>query len=191
MHIDLPIHQATADDELLNAVDTFDLHHQAVIAHVEHFQQSLAGNASFLHAREERVAAEIIHPVHVQLARDQLVQEMLRVLVLEDCDGYIQGFSVLGGLLFCKIFVDALHHQERYILVCHAIDDGMLEDMREGSVSDIVQEDRYHRAGLFLFGDCHTFLPERIDRLLHQVHRAQRVTETAVHRARIDQIGQA
>ena len=96
VQINLPVHQAACHKEFLHRVDTLHLYHQFVIAYVQHLKQAFAGHTSFLYAGEETVTAEIVHAVHVQLAGNELVEEMFRVLVLEDRDRGIERLLALG-----------------------------------------------------------------------------------------------
>ena len=53
-----------------------------------------------------------------------------------------------------------------------------------------MQQNSYQRAGGFLLANVNALPAKRTYRLAHQVHRPQRVGETAVHGAGIDQIGE-
>ena len=107
---------------------------------------------------------------------------MFGIFVLEDRDRRIQ--------LTVQIEVDPLHHEKGDVFVRYAIHDRMLEHMRERSMTDIVQQDGDHSARLFLLGDLHTLEPQRGNGLVHQVHRTERVTETAVHRTGVNEVRQ-
>ena len=183
VQIYLPVHQSAGHQEFLYGIDSLHLHHQSVIAYIEHLQQSFTRHATFLHTCEERIAAEIVHTINVQLTRDKLVQEMLRILVLKDRNCGVQ--------LTIQVNINPLHHQKRDIFVRHTFNECMLKHMRERSVTDIVQQDGNHRARLFVLRDFHAFETQRSDSLVHQMHRAQRVAETAVHCTRIYQVRQA
>ena len=50
-----------------------------------------------------------------------------------------------------------------------------------------MQQNSYLCSRGFFFCDLYTFEPQRMYRFLHQVHRPQRVTETAVLGSRIDE----
>ena len=186
MEIDLPVHQPACDKEFLYGVDSFDLHDEAVVPYVEHLQEPFARHTPLLHTREEGVAAEVVHPVHVQLAGDELVEEMLVVLILEDRNRHVERSLFVARL--AEVGVDTLHHKERYIFVGNAIDEGVFEDMGERSVADVMEEDRNHSGSCFFVRYFNPFEPQRSNCFLHEMHRSERVPETTVHRTRIDQI---
>ena len=195
MQIHLPVHQPPCHQEFLDGIDTFDLHDQPVIPHIQHFQQTLARHTPFLYAREERVAAEIVHAVHIQLAADQLMEEMLRVLVFEDSYCHVQRFrplctSYIRPSYMGQVFIDPLHHEQRDVFVGDAVHERMLQHVGERPVPYIMQQDRYHRGCSFFLRYLHALHPQGLDCLVHQVHCSERVSEAAVCRPRIDQIGQ-
>ena len=103
------------------------------------------------------------------------MQEMLRVLVLENSDRCIQ--RSLCTLYFVplylrEVFIDPLHHQQRYILVRHAIHDGMLQHVRERPVTNVMQQNSDHGACLLRLRDLHSFQAQGANRLVHEVHSA-------------------
>ena len=90
-----------------------------------------------------------------------------------------------------QIQIDSLHHQQRYILVRHAVHQRVLQYMRKGAVTDVVQQNGYHGCRGFIVRYLHTLQPERTDCFAHQMHRSYRMAETAVLRTGINQVGQA
>lgn len=73
MQIDLPVHQSSCDEELLDGVYSFGFEDEVIVNYVHHFYQSGGSYISLGHAAEERVSAEVVHTVHVELAGDELV----------------------------------------------------------------------------------------------------------------------
>ena len=110
------------------------------------------------------------------------MEEMLRVLVLEDSDSGVERPV--------EIFIDSLHHEQRYILVRHAFDERVLQHMGERAVADVMQQNSDHCRRLFLLGNGHILEPQRPNGLLHQVHCAERMPEAAVHCTRVHQVRQ-
>ena len=90
VQIDLPIHESTSGQEILDGVDAFCLDYQTVVADVEHFDDTGGADVAFGDTCEEGVAAQIVQTVHVQLAGDELMENLVGVFVLENADGQIQ-----------------------------------------------------------------------------------------------------
>ena len=109
VQIHLPIHQAARSEVVLNRIDAFLFNHQSVVDDVEHLDDACRADVSFGNTREERVAAQVVEPVHVELRGDELVKESLRVVVFEDFDGQREASLHLAVHLF--------HHHERNLLV--------------------------------------------------------------------------
>lgn len=86
----LPVHESSAEQKLLDAVDGLFFYHQFAFLYGEHFQDAVVSDYSFCNAREEAVAIQVVHSVYIQLARNQLMQESLRVFVGEDIYGCLQ-----------------------------------------------------------------------------------------------------
>ena len=95
------------------------------------------------------------------LTGDELVEEALGVLVLEDGDGHAQ--------LVVQVVVDLLHHHQRDVFMGDAMDEGVLQDVGERAVTNVVHQD----GGLYGFclaiEDELSLLLEREDGLAHQV----------------------
>ena len=128
MEVDLPVHESSCDEELLDGVDALEFDDESVIDDIEHLEESFAGDASFLHAAEERVAAEVVHTVHIELGGDELMEEMAGVLVAEDGNGEIKtGLLVFRSAGLLQVAIDLLHHEEGDLFVGDAIDEGMFE----------------------------------------------------------------
>ncbi len=131
MQIDLPIHQAASHEKLFDGIDALDFDHQTVVHHVEHLEQALARHTPLLHAREKGIAAEVVHAVDIELAGDELVEEVARVFVLENSDGLVER-ALLPKLLLARmaeVDIDLLHHEQRDFLVGDAIDQCVLQDV--------------------------------------------------------------
>ena len=89
MQIDLPVHQSPGHQEFFNRVDAFLLYHQFVVYDCEHFDDAFAADFTFRNAAVKTVPSEVVHAVHVELRRDQLVQKFLGVVVVENRDGCV------------------------------------------------------------------------------------------------------
>ena len=84
VQINLPIHQAPRGEEVLDGVDAFGLDHQMVIAYIKHLDDTRRADITLNHPRVVAVAPQVVKAVHIELTADQLVEETLRVLILED-----------------------------------------------------------------------------------------------------------
>ena len=104
----------------------------------QHLDDSVIADHALAHSGEETVPCEVVHPVHIQLAADQLVQEHFRVGVGEYADGCVQRAI--------EHHVQASHHKQRYLLVMHILDQHMFEGVGEGAMADVMQEDGDLRA---------------------------------------------
>ena len=111
MHIYLPVHQSPGDDKLLHAIDTLLVHHQLVVVHIEHRDDAVGAHDALAHTGEERVAAQVVEAVHIELATDELVQEMLMVSVGEYLNGDIQCAT--------HLLVHPFHHHKGNLLMRH------------------------------------------------------------------------
>lgn len=177
MQIDLPVHQSAGDEELLDGVDAFGFEDKFIVDDVHHFYQSGGGYVSFGHAAEERVPAEVVHAVHIELAGNELVQEPPRILIFEDPYRKVRSR-------------DSLHHQQGYLFVGYTLNEGMLEYMGERSVSEIMEQDGNHSSLSLLVGDSYSFLPQGAESFLHKMHGSKGVKEAAMHSPGIDEIRQ-
>ena len=68
--------------------------------------------------------SEVIHAVHVELARHEVVQEPFGVVVIEDLDGRVESPV--------ERFVEARHDERADLLVVHAPDEAVLEAWLKG-----------------------------------------------------------
>ena len=136
-------------------------YYKRIVYHIEHLDDTSRTNVTFRHSCIERITTKIVEPVHIELTGDQLVQEVLRVLTLEDRNSQVQ--------LPVEMTVDFFHHQQRDLLMRNIVDEGIFQDMREGTVTDIVHQDG--RLDCFCFGvkDEISLLLERPHSLGHQV----------------------
>ena len=176
--VNLPIHQTAGGEVVLERVDTFLLYDEAVVNHVEHLDDACRSDVALGNSCEERVASQVVETVHIELAGDELMQESLGVVVLEDSDGHSQPVV--------QVVIDALHHHQRNVLVRDAVNERILEDVRERSVPDVVHEDsRLHSLRLRVEDEL-SFLLQREDGLAHEVESTEGVLKTGVAGARID-----
>ena len=120
------------------------------------------------------------------------MQEMARILVLEDGQRLVQTAFYLALqvqlLAVGEVAVDLLHHQQRDLFMGDAAYKGVLQHMRERSVSHVVQQHGRHHRFAFTVGDVDAFLPQVMDGFHTQVHSADGVNQTCVNSARIDEI---
>ena len=130
MQIDLPIHQSAGGQIVLDGIDTFRVNHQLVVGHIQHLDDACRTDVSFCNAGIEGVATKIVQAVHVQLTGNQLMEYFVGIFVLENGDGQIQ--------LVFQIVVYLFHHHQGYVLMGNAVNQRVLQDMRERSVPDVV-----------------------------------------------------
>jgi len=180
VHIDLPVHEPSRDDEFLDAVDALLVDDELVVVDVEHRDDAVSADDAFADACEEAVTSEVVETIHVELAGDELVEEMLVVGVAEDVDSEVE----------LSVGVHALHEEVGEVLVMSA-DDDMLGGVREGAVTDVVQEDGELCALAFVVGDVDALLSQDVESAFHEVESAEHVAETCVHGARIDKAGES
>ena len=69
------------------------------------------------------------------------MENLVRVFVLEDADGKVEPSA--------QVAVDLFHHHDGELLVRDAVDERVLQHVRERAVSDVVHEDG-SLDGLFL-----------------------------------------
>ena len=67
MQIHLPIHEAAADEVVLDGVNALLIDHELVVHHVEHVDDARGADVGFVHACEEGVALQVVEAVHVEL----------------------------------------------------------------------------------------------------------------------------
>ena len=147
MQINLPVHQAAGYEEFFNGINTLSFHHQLIVMHVEHFDDTCRANNSLAYTAVETIAAQVVEPVHIQLTRNELMQEMLVIIVGEyfQCEGE---FSII-------FIVHPLHHAERNLLVGDMLNNTVFECMRKRPMTNIVQQN----TGTYRFGFlCSNFM---------------------------------
>ena len=182
VEIDLPVHEPSRDDELLDGIDAFFVDNEHVVLDVEHIDDALGADNTLADAGEEAVARQVVEPVHIELRGDELVQEMARIGVVENLYGCLQAATEFG--------VESAHKKSRQVLVVH-IAEHLLGGVREGSVPYIVQQDGELHAQRLVVAYRHPLGAQHGNGAFHQIERTEHVAETAVHRPRIDQIGEA
>ena len=89
MHVDLPVHQAAANQKLFNRCNGLVLQNQMPVRHVKHFKQSVAVNRPLDDSGVEGVALEVVHAVHVKLRRNKLVQKTFGMPAFKNGDGLV------------------------------------------------------------------------------------------------------
>lgn len=163
VEVDLPVHDPPAGEEAFDGVDAFLLDDQAVVGHVEHLDDAVVADDAFADAGEVAVAVEVVHPVHIELAGDQLVEEVFFVFAFEDADGEVEPAL--------EFVVEALHEVERKFFVV-GFDQGVFQGVGEGAVSDVVEQDGNFDGFGFAFIDLDALAFEAVDGFAHQVQRA-------------------
>ena len=186
MHIDLPVHEAAADDELLDAVDALLVDHELVVVDVEHGDDAVGADDALADAGEEAVAAEVVEAVHVELAADELVEEVFGVGVAEDGDSHVERGGDLGGAGVAHLF----HHHEGQPLVVD-VDQDALGGVGEGAVADVVEEDGEPGGAALVVGDPGALETQGVEGAAHEVEGAEHVGEAGVHGAGVDEVGEA
>ena len=131
VQVDLPIHQPTGHDELLDGVDALFFDDDLVFSHIEHLDDAVAAHFAFCDAGIKAVSAEVVQAVHVELGRDKCMEKTPGVVVIEDANGQIQPPP--------KCLIHPAHHQGGDVLVVNAADNAVLQGVREGAVTNVVQ----------------------------------------------------
>ncbi len=180
--VDLPVHQAARDDEFLDRIDAFLVHHQFIVLHIEHADDAVGAHDALANTGKETVAAQIVKAVHVELAAHQLMEEMLGIAVVEDADGSSQAAP--------ELLVETLHVEARAYLVGH-VGQRMLGGMGERAVADVVHEDGQLGPQHLVVGELHPFYLQHLEGTSHEVEGTQHVAEACMHGAWVDQIGEA
>jgi len=161
VQIYLPVHQAACSQEILNRIDAFRFDNEAVVRHVEHFDDSCRTDIPFRYAGVETVASKIIEPVHIQLPAYKLMQETFRIFVLEDLNGKAE--------LPVHLLVHPFHEYKGDFFVRNSFDNGVFEHMRERTVTDVVQQDSRLYSFSLAVKDKITFGGQLGDSFAHQV----------------------
>ena len=132
VQIDLPVHQPSGGQIVLDGIDAFGVHHQFIVHNIEHFDDACRTDVALSNSCEERVSPQIVQAVHVELRGDEFVEEFFGVVALEDFQSQVE----------CPLhlLIDLFHHQERYFLMGDTRDECVLQYVREGTVSYIVHQ---------------------------------------------------
>jgi hypothetical protein len=131
VQVDLPVHQPPGHEEFFDRINPFFLHHQLALVHGQHLDDAVVADHAFVDAGEVAVAVEVVHPVHVELAGDELMEEFFGVLVFKNIDCQREGAA--------EFFVE-LFHKEPGEFFMGNVDEGMLQGMRKRPVPDVVQQ---------------------------------------------------
>ena len=142
MQVYLPIHQAACRQEIFDGVDAFGFNDKSVIGYIKHLDDAGRADVSFCNTGIETVTAKIIEAVHIQLAADELMQESLRIFVLEYLDGETK--------LPVHLFVHSFHQHQRDFFMRNSLYNRILKYMRKRTMSDVMQQDSC------LYGFCFT-----------------------------------
>ena len=138
VQVHLPVHEPPRDQEVFHGIDAFRLDHDAAVRspfrrmHPERFDDALHADLAFDHACVERIAAQVIETVHVELAGDELVEEGTFVRIVKDLEGQFQRAT--------EAFVQAQQEPTAHGFVPEALDELMFERVGERSVADVVQQ---------------------------------------------------
>ena len=182
VEVDLPVHQPSRDDEFLDGVDALFVDDELVVVHVEHRDDAVGADDAFADSGEERVAPEVVEPVHIELGGDELVEEASRVGVVEYADSQLQ--------TAIRFTVNLLHKKQRQMFVMH-VAEGAFGGVGEGSVSDVVEENGEFGGLAFVVAYLHPFLSQHFEGSSHQVECAEHMAEAGVHSAWVDEIGES
>ena len=182
VEVDLPIHEAARDDEFLDAVDALLVDDKFVVGDIEHVDDAVGADDALADAGEEAVAGEVVEAVDIELRRDELMEEMFVVGVVEDGDSGVE--------LMAVVVVDALHKLFGEGLMLD-IGDDTFGCMGEGAMSDVVKESGEADGEGLVRSDVDAFDLEDIDGAVHQIECAEGVAETGVGGARVDHFGEA
>jgi len=182
VQVHLPVHQPAAHQKILDRVHGLFLEHQPFVVHAQHFYEAVGPGAAFFHAGVKRVAVEVIEPVHVELAAHELVKEGPAVGALKHVDGQIQPAAELR--------VQALHDEQRELLVRHVLKNSRFQGVRERAVAHVVEQNGGQRRFALGRRNFHAFVLERAQGQRHEVHGAQRVVEARMQRPRVHEAGE-
>jgi hypothetical protein len=70
----LPVHQPACYYEFFYWMYSFFLYHQLIVAYGKHLEYAVVADNAFWYTGIKAVPVQVVHPVHVQLAADELVQ---------------------------------------------------------------------------------------------------------------------
>ena len=100
--------------------------------HVQHLYYARTADVALVDTCKETVAPQVVEPVHVELAADELVQVVLGVFVLEYLDGQVK--------LVAQLMVYLSHHHQRYLFVGYALEQCVFKHMAERAVPYVVHQ---------------------------------------------------
>ena len=165
MQIYLPVHQTARGEKVLNGIDAFGFYHQMVVLYIEHLDDTCRTYISLRDPCIEAVATKVVEAVHIQLPADQLMKETFGIFVLEYLDGECE--------LPVHLFVDTFHEHQGNVFVRYALDNGILQYVRERTMPDVVHQDGCLYGFSFTVEDEIAFGCKLLDGLAHQVEGSE------------------
>lgn len=150
---------------------------------IQHPNDAFRTDLPFVYTGEKAVPPQVVHPIHVELTGNEVMQEAFGVVVIEDFNGRIE--------LPIELFVESGHDQRADFLMVNASNKGVFQGVTEGPVANIVKQNGETCASVLLLGDDDAFLAKRVQGLLHQVQGANSMVKTVVHCAWINQVAHA
>ena len=203
VEVDLPVHQAPRQQNVLHGVGALRLDHDAACraararVHAQRLEDAVDAHDALGDAGVERVAPEVVQAVHVELARHEVPEERPPVGPVEDGQRDRERAAALGAARPAQAAVEARHEGAAHGLVVvrrGAVARGhelVLQRVRERPVPDVVQERRGERALDLVGGHDGAGLAQVVERVVHERHRPQPVLEARVDGAGEDQEAQA
>jgi len=189
VQVHLPVHEPPRDQEVFDRVDAFrlDCHFRVGTAlqrtHAHRLDEPLHADFALRHACVKRVAPQVVEPVHVELAGDELVEEGTLVGPIEDFDRLVQRAV--------ESLVQVEKEHPAHPLVVEVGDELVLQRVRVRPVADVVQERRRECRGVFFRADGRALFRETLERVLHECHRPERMHEARVLGPRKDEVSYA
>ncbi len=189
VEVGLPVHEPAGDEEVLDGVDALRLDHDLRVGparegmHAHGLEQALDPHLPLRHAGVEGVAPEVVEPIHVELARDQLVEEGAVVRVVEHGEGQVE--RTVHAL------VEVGQEDPAHVLVRKVLDELVFEGVGEGAVPHVVQQGHGQGGGLLLRAHGRALLGQVGEGVLHEGHRPQCMVEAGVLGARKDEVPDA
>src|SRR5690606_1419565 len=114
-----------------------------VVLDIEHGNNAVNADPSFLNAREERIAVQVVKAVHIELAGNQSMKELSGVAVSEYFERHVESAS--------KLPVQFLHESVGNTLMVYAVQEGFFQGMGERPMTHVVQQDGQLSRFVFLF----------------------------------------
>ena len=183
MQLNLPIHKASSDEEILDRIDTLRLHHKTVVVHIEHIYNTIRPDSTLCDTGIEAVATEVVNPIHIQLRADKLVQEMLWIFIFKNI--YSEGQRTIHLTIYL------LHYQQRNIFMADVIYESIFEHVRERSMPYIVQEHRGEHRLLLVDSDVMPLEAQIFYCFKSEMHGTERVLKASMLCPRIYKAGKA